>query len=85
MKYVVNLTTGGVISVCWENYPVLFGEIVRVVFYSQKMERWMALVPRRSPDNKECLEVEPGDLARVVELQKAGFSELDSFKRVLGL
>ena len=86
--HVLNLTTGQVSEVWWPDYPALFEaagtKVFRVTFFSEKLQQWLSLVPRRSA-SADSLEVEPADIARIRELQQNGMSEIDSFKRVLGI
>jgi hypothetical protein len=82
-QFVVNLTTGFVQKVCWNGYPSLFGGVVRVLFYSQELKRWIALVPAYSSNPGEFIEIAPWDLARLEQLQASGFTPMDAFKRVL--
>jgi hypothetical protein len=79
------VNTGTVQEVHWPGYPKLFGKIVRLVLYSPLVGKWIAVVPRRSTTPTDCVEVEFTDMERIAALQKAGFNELDSLKRVLGL
>lgn len=84
----INLSTGEVQQVSWPGYPALFevkgSRIVRLVFFSQYLDCWVAIVPQRST-NSSCLEIEAGDLERIRQLQASGFSPMDSFKRTLGV
>ena len=85
--YIFNATTLAAEQVDWPGFPALFEShgtrILRIVFWSDSLARWIAVTPQ-AVEGSGCLEIAPGDIARMRELQGA-MPLTDVLWRVLGV